>query len=133
MFAGAQTDIATLRKFVTLKPAPVAAKWSVTTIGTDAVLGPSDTELWAVVRYSDADFATVSRALKADEALRPATEGAPPAWLLADVDLTRFRHGSDYVFEGSAFDGRPFASDLYQTGFALVLPDHRVLIYFSSQ
>ena len=58
-----QTDIATLRKFVTLQPSPVDAKWSVDKIGTDGGLGPSDTTLWAVVRYSDADFAAVSRAL----------------------------------------------------------------------
>lgn len=133
MFNGAQTDITTLGKFVTLQPAPIEATWSVTTIGKDDVFGPTDTELWAVLRYSDADFAVVSRALKADEALRPVTEDAPPAWLLADVDLTRFRHGSGYVFEGHVSTGRPFASDLYTTGFALILPDHRVLIRFSSR
>lgn len=127
-----QTDIATLRKFVTLQPSPVDAKWSVDKIGTDAGLGPSDTTLWAVVRYSDADFAAVSRALTADGAPRPITVGAPPAWVLADVDLVRFRRGSDYVFEQPVSTGKPFASDLYSTGFALILPDHRILIHFSS-
>ena len=126
-----QTDIATLRKLITLQPLPVDAKWSVTTIG-DGVLGPSDNDLWAVVRYSDADFAVISRALKASEVPEPVTEDAPPAWLLADVDLARFRHGSEYVF-GPVSDGKPFASRVYSTGFALVLPDHRVLIHFSSR
>ncbi|MFV0624674.1 hypothetical protein ACBY01_11800 [Sphingomonas sp. ac-8] len=132
-FAGVQTDVATLGKFVTLRLVPVWAKWSVTTIGKDERFGTTDTMLWAVVRYSDADVAAVSRALQADAASRPVTMGAPPAWLLADVDLTRFRHGSDYVIEKSVSVGRPFASDLYATGFALMLPDHRVLIRFSSQ
>ncbi len=111
----------------------VEARWSVTTIGTDAVPGPSDTMLWAVVRYSAADFATVTRALKADEALRAVTISAPPAWLLADVDLARFRHESDYVIEGQLSAGTPFVSDLYGAGFALRLADRRVLIHFSSQ
>ena len=133
MFDGPQTDITTLRKFVTLQPAPVDAKWSVTTIGADDVLGPSDTALWAVVRYSDADFATVVRALKAGEAPPAATLGDLPAWLSAEVDLARFRRGSDYVFDGSLSTAGPFASALYDTGFALVLPDRRVLIHFSSR
>lgn len=131
MFETAQTDIATLRKFVTLQPTPVEAKWSVTTIG-DGMFGPSDTELWAVVRYSDADFATVSHALRADEAPGPVTLGTMPAWLIADVDLARFRRGSDYVVGGPVSTGRPFASNLYDSGFAMMLPDHRVLIHFSS-
>ena len=133
MIDEAQTDIATLRRFVTLRPVPVEAKWSVATIGKDAVFGPTDTALWAVVRYADADYAAIARALKAEEPLRPVTVGAPPAWLLADVDLARFRHGPDYVFDGPVFAGKPFASDLYATGFAMILPDHRVLIRFSSQ
>ncbi|MES3151119.1 hypothetical protein [Sphingomonas faeni] len=132
MVEGPQTDIATLRKFVTLQPTPIEAKWSVAKIGTDAVPGPSDTTIWAVVRYSEADFTAVSRALRADDAGRPITVSAPPAWLLADVNLARFRHGSDYVFEHPVSAGRPFASDLYSTGFALILPDHRVLVHFSS-
>lgn len=132
-FDGVQTDIATSRKFVTLQPVPVEARWSVTTIGTDAVLGPTDTILWALVRYSDADFAAISQALKAEGALPAGTMGALPAWVLADVDLTLVRHGSDGVFKEPVSAGRPFASSLYANGFALTLPDHRVLIHFSSQ
>ena len=132
MFDGAQSDIATLRKFVTLEPAPVEAKWSVSTIGEDDDFGPTDTALWAVVRYSDADFAAVSQALKAGPALRAPPVGSPPAWLLADVDLSRFRRGSDHVFEDVA-TAEPFASDIYSTGFALVLSDGRVLLHFSSR
>ncbi len=133
MFETAQTNVVTLGKFVTLSPAPLEAKWSVATIGTDAVPGPSDTMLWAVVRYSEADFATITRALKADGTLRTVTVNAPPAWLLADVDLARFRRGSDYVIEGQLSAGTLFASDLYGSGFALVLPNRRVLIHFSTQ
>ena len=133
MFDGAQSDIATLRKFVTLEPAPVEAKWSVSTIGEDDDFGPTDTALWAVVRYSDADFAAVSQALKAGPALRAPPVGSPPAWLLADVDLSRFRRGSDHVFDGPVSAGGPFASKLYSNGFALALPDRRVLIHFSSR
>jgi hypothetical protein len=124
--------IATLRKIVTLQPPRVEAKSSVAKIGTDAVLGPSDTTLWAVVRYSDADCAAVSRALQADVALRPITVGAPPAWLLNEVDLARFRQGSDYDFGQPVSACKPFTSDLYSSRFALILPDHRVLIHFSS-
>lgn len=133
MTDAAQTDIATLRKFVTLQPAPVEACWSVSKRGTDAVPGPSDTALWAVVRYADADFATVARALETGEKLPSVTIGAPPAWLLADADLGRYQRGSGYVIEGPVSAGTPFASDLYSAGFALVLPDRRVLIHFSSQ
>ena len=133
MFEAAQSDVATLRKFVPLQPAPAEAKWSVTTIGTDAVPGPSDTSLWAVLHYSDADYATVLRALKEKTILQSTAAGSPPAWLLADVDLARFRHGSDYVFDGAVPAAPPFASDLYRNGFALTLPDKRILIHFSSQ
>ena len=129
----AQTDIATLRKFVTLDPVPVEAKWSVSKIGADDDFGPTDTALWAVVRYADADLPAVSQALKAEPAPRAAPMGSPPAWLLADVDLARFRRGPDHVFEGAVSSAKPFASDLYSTGFALVLPDRRVLIHFSSR
>ena len=129
----AQTDIGTLRKFVTLQPAPIDAKWSVSTIGSDAVPGPSDTALWAVLRYAEADFATVARALEDGETLPSVTVGAPPAWLLADVDLVQYRQEPNYVIAGPVSAGTPFASDLYTTGFALVLPDQRVLIRFSSQ
>ncbi len=132
MFEGKQTDTALLRKFITLQPAPVEADWSVTTIG-DGVFGPSDTEFWAVLRYSDPDFATLSRALKAGEELPPVTLGTAPAWLLAEIDPAQFRHGSDHVFEGPVYDGRPFASKSYSNGFALVLPSNRVLVQFSTQ
>jgi hypothetical protein len=127
-----QTDIALLGKFVTLQPAPAEAKWSVTTIGTEGGLGPTDNALWAVLRYSEADFATISRALKADASQPQITINAPPAWLLAEAALTRFRQGADYVFEGPVSTGKPFASDLYTLGFALILPGGRVLIHFSS-
>lgn len=130
--ADPQTDIAILAKFVTLHPAPIEAKWSVTPIGTEGGLGPTDNELWAVLRYAEADFATISRALKADETPPQITMNTPPAWLLADVNLTHFGHGMDYVFEGPVSVGAPFASNLYTIGFALILPDSRVLIYFSS-
>lgn len=133
LFGGTQTDVATLRKFVTLQPPPVDAKWSVTTIGTGTSPGPSDTALWAVVRYSDADFATVSRSLKADEVLRPVTLRTAPAWLLAELDPARFQRGSDHVIEGSVSEGGVFASDMYSTGFAMPLSDRRILIHFSSQ
>lgn len=133
MVDGAQTDIATLRKFVTLQPEPAEAKWAVTKLGKNDDFGPSDTSLWAVVRYDDADFAVISRALAGDAAPQPVTIGAPPAWLLADVDLARYRRGSDYVFDGPVSAAKPFASNLYSTGFALPLPDNRVLIHFSSR
>jgi hypothetical protein len=131
MVERAQTDIATLGKFVTLRSLPVEAKWSVTTIGKDDMFGPTDTTLWALVRYSPADFASVARALEADRAPQPVTVAALPAWLAAEVDLAQFRRGSDHVFEGSA--GKPYASGVYSTGFALALPDQRVLIHFSSR
>ena len=130
--AEVQTDIALLGKFVTLHPAQAEAKWSVTPIGTEGGLGPTDNALWAVLRYSEADLATISRALKTDASLPQITLSAPPAWLLAEVDLSRFQRGTDYVLEGPVSDGMPFASSLYTTGFALLLPDNRVLIHFSS-
>ncbi|WP_312795670.1 hypothetical protein [Tianweitania sp.] len=130
--AEVQTDIALLAKFITLHPAPVEAKWSVTPIGTEGGLGPTDNELWAVLRYSEADLAAISHALKTDASLPPITLDAPPAWLLAEVDLSRFKHGADYVFEGPVSPGAPFASNLYTIGFALMLPDERVLIRFGS-
>lgn len=133
MIEAAQTDIATLSKFVTLQPRPVEAKWSVTRIGAEGGFGPTDTALWAVLRYSPANAAAVARALEAGETLPSATVAPPPAWLLADVDLARFRRGGEYVFERSVSAGKPFASDLYATGFALTLPDDRVLIHFSSR
>ena len=133
MFEEAQTDIVTLRKLVTLEPTPVEARWSVATIGQDDDFGPTDSALWAVVRYSSADFTAVSQALAANAAVRPPPMGTPPAWLVADTDLARFRQGSDYVFEGSVAAAGPFASTLYPDGFALVLPDHRVLIRFTSR
>jgi len=133
MFEDVQTDVATLGRLVTLQPVPTDAKWSVAKIGTDDGFGPTDETLWAVVRYSEADAAAMARLLEADRAPKPVTTGAPSAWLLEDVDLARFRHGSDYVFSEPVSRGRPFASDLYNTGFALMLPDRRVLIHFSSR
>jgi hypothetical protein len=49
------------------------------------------------------------------------------------VDLARYRRGSEYVFDGAVSAGGSFASDLYANGFAMALPDGRVLIRFSSQ
>lgn len=85
-----------------------------------------------MLRYSEADFTTIARALKADATLPQVTMNTPPAWLLADADLTRFRHGEDYVFEGPVSPGTAFASALYTIGFALILADRRVLIHFGS-
>jgi hypothetical protein len=137
MLDGVKGDVATLGKLVTLTPRPAEAKWSVEKLGSDAVPGPADEVLWAVLRYSDADYAAVSHAIEADRARGPATvaggTGAPPEWLLKEVDLARFRHGNDYQFEGVFSNGKPFTSDLYATGFALMLPDHRVLIRFSTR
>ncbi|MFC3219906.1 hypothetical protein ACFOEZ_12820 [Tianweitania populi] len=130
--AEVQTDIALLGKFITLHPAPLEAKWSITPIGTEGGLGPTDNELWAVLRYSEADLATISRALKAGAALPQVTVDAPPTWLLAEADLSRFKHGTDYVFEGPIFPSAPFTSDVYTIGFALELPDGRVLIHSGS-
>ena len=126
-----RTNIATLRKFVTLQPVPVDARWSISTIG-DGFLGPSDTRLWAVVRYSDADFTTISHALTSDESQGPVTLDTAPAWLLADPDIAQLRRGTDYVVQGPVSTAKPFASNMYNSGFALVLPGHRVLIHFSS-
>lgn len=133
MFEGPQTDVSTLRKFVTLQPAPTEAKWSVARIGTDDVFGPSDTDFWAVMRYSNADFRTISQALEAGETPQAATVGTLPGWVSAEVDLTRFRQGSNYVFDKSLSSAAPFESNIYSTGFAMPLSDRRVLIHFSSR
>ncbi|MEH3041452.1 MAG: hypothetical protein PGN21_15490 [Sphingomonas paucimobilis] len=133
MVEDARNDVATLQKLVTLQPVPVEARWSLDPIGKDNGFGPTDRALWAVVRYSAADAATIARALEAAPATPPVTVAAPPAWLLADVDLGRYRGGEDYVFDGAVSNGRPFASSLYSTGFAMTLPDRRVLIHFSSR
>jgi hypothetical protein len=133
MIEDARNDVATLQKLVTLQPVPVEAKWSLDPIGKDDGFGPTDRALWAVVRYSEGDAPAVARALEAAPATQPVTVTAPPAWLLGDVDLARYRRGEEYVFDRSVSDGRPFASDLYSTGFAMMLPDRRVLIHFSSR
>lgn len=129
----ARNDVATLRKLVTLQPMPVEAWWSLDPVGRDDGFGPTDRALWAVLRYSEADAATIARALESAPATQPVTVDAQPAWLLGDVDLVRYKRGEDYVFDRSVSDGRPFASKLYATGFAMPLPDRRVLIYFSSR
>ena len=128
-----RNDVAALQKLVKLQPVPVDARWSLDPVGTDGGFGPADRALWAVVRYSEADAATIARALEASPAPQPVTVAAPPAWLLADVDLARYKRGEDYVFDRSVSDGRPVASDLYAFGFAMPLPDRRVLIHFSSR
>lgn len=133
MVEDVRNDIATLQKLVTLQPVPVEARWSLEPVGKDDGFGPTDRTLWAVVRYSDADAATIARALEAAPARQPVTVATPPAWLLADADLFRYRRGDDSVFDGSVSDGKPFASNLYATGFAIMLPDRRVLIHFSSR
>lgn len=128
-----RNDVATLRKLVTLQPVPVEARWSLDPVGRDDGFGPTDRALWAVVRYSESDAAKIACALEVASATQPVTVAAPPAWLLADIDLARYRRGKDYVFDRSVSDGRPFASDLYATGFAMPLPDRRVLIHFASR
>lgn len=137
MVDAVQGDVATLGRLVTLTPKPAEARWSVEKLGSDSVPGPADEVLWAVLRYSDADYATIVRAMEADRANGMATveagTGGPPEWLLHEVDLARFRHEKTYRFEGSYSNGAPFASNLYATGFALALPDHRVLIRFSTR
>lgn len=133
MVEDARNDVATLQKLVKLQPVPVEARWSLDPVGKDDGFGPTDRALWAVVRYSEADAATIARALEATPAPQPVSVDAPPAWLLADVDLARYRRGEDYVFDRSVSDGRPFASNLYATGFAMLLSDRRVLIHFSSR
>jgi hypothetical protein len=133
MVEGARNDVATLRKLVTLQPVPVEARWSLDPVGRDDGFGPTDRALWVVVRYSEGDAAKIARALESAPATQPVTVAAPPAWLLADIDLARHRRGKDYVFDRSVSDGRPFASDLYSTGFAMLLPDRRVLIHFASR
>ncbi len=133
MVADVRNDVATLQKLVKLQPVPVEARWSLDPVGKDGGFGPTDRALWAVVRYSEADAATIARALEAAPATQPVTVSAPPAWLLADVDLARYRRGDDYVFDRSVSDGKPFASELYATGFAMMLPERRVLIHFSSR
>lgn len=133
MVEDVRNDVATLQKLVTLQPVPVEARWSLDPIGKDDGFGPTDRALWAVVRYSEADAATITRALAAAPATQPVTVAAPPGWLLADVDLTGYKRGGEYVFDRSVSDGKPFASNLYSTGFAMMLPDRRVLIHFSSR
>jgi hypothetical protein len=78
MFETAQTDTAILGKLVTLRPAPAAATWSVAKLGSDSVPGPTDSALWAVLRYADADAASVARTLKAEAPLPSVTVSAPP-------------------------------------------------------
>lgn len=133
MVEEARNDVATLQKLVTLRPMPVEARWSLDPIGKEDDFGPTDRALWAVVRYSEADAAAIARALEESPATQPVTVEAPPAWVLADVDLARYKQGEHYTFDRAVSDGRPFASDLYSTGFAMMLPERRVLIHFSSR
>lgn len=132
MVETSRSDIATLGKLVTLRPVPDEATWSVTTLGSDGVPGPADSVLWAVLRYSKTDGAAIARTLEAGATLPPASTDEPPAWLREAVDLTRFRHGAAYVFP-KPVSAAPFASDLYVDGFAMLLPDGRVLIRFGSR
>ena len=113
-----RSDVATLGKLVTLRPVPQAARWSVVKRGKDEMFGPADTLLWAVLRYSDADFASVAHALEGG--------GRVPS------NRDRGQHAVSRA-EETWFSAAPFASDLYPTGVAQTLPGRRVLLRLYSR
>lgn len=118
IIAEVRSDVAALGKLVTLRPVPLAARWSVAQRGKDEMFGAADTLLSALLRYSDADFASVAHALEGG--------GRVPS------NRDRGQHAVSRA-EETWFSAAPFASDLYPTGVAQTLPGRRVLLRLYSR
>lgn len=128
------SDAAILAKFIPLDPKPTAVKWSVSEKGQDKTFGPSDSSLFALLTYSEADFAAVSAKLASGETLPAAQVEFLPSWLSEDADIAGFKNSTGYDFTGKAVSAEPYLSSPFSDGFAVSFKDsHSILVYAFSR
>ncbi|QND51415.1 hypothetical protein HB779_05500 [Phyllobacterium sp. 628] len=123
-------DAAILAKFIQLDPKPIAVKWSVIEKGKDEIFGPSDSSLFAVLIYSENDFAAVSARLANGEKPTAAQLDKLPQWLADEAGISGFKTNTGYDFTGKALSAEPYLSSPYSDGFAVVFDSSKsVLVY----
>lgn len=124
------TDAAILAKFIQLDPKPIAVKWSVSEKGEGEVFGPSDSSLYALLTYSNTDFAKVEAKLASSQKLPAASVDVLPPWLSEEADIKSFKTNTAYDFTGRATAAEPYLSSPYSDGFAVIFGgSHSVLVY----
>ena len=62
-----QTDIQMLSRFIELPVKPERVTFDVRTLGTEGGIGPTDSEVFAVLEYSSSNYAQVLKILKASD------------------------------------------------------------------
>lgn len=72
-----QTDVQLLGRFIKLPLKPERVKFDVRTLGVEGGIGPTDTEVFAVLEYSSSNFDKVIKLIKA----------SAPTWESGDYEL----------------------------------------------
>ncbi|MBA8876614.1 hypothetical protein [Phyllobacterium myrsinacearum] len=124
------TDAAILAKFIHLDPKPIAVKWSVSEKGEGEVFGPSDSSLYALLTYADADFAKVAAKLASGQKLPAASVDVLPPWLSEEADLKSFKTNTGYDFTGQALPADPYLASPYSDGFAVTFSHSRTILVY---
>jgi hypothetical protein len=129
------SDITMLSKFIVLDPRPISAEWSILEEEGDSGLGPIDSVLVALLRYSSADFGTVETSLSAGERPEGGLMRKVPDWLPKEVATASSPAPGEAIdFGGKAASANLYALAPYSEGFAVAFAaSNSVLVYLYSK
>ena len=105
------TDVETLEKAVTLPRRPQAVQWRMSPRGVQGGLGPTDTQLLAVLEYPAADAQALLSTLKATKLTAKVDDGG---WL---PEATR-----EALKQATAYEAKPFFKSPLNQGTVFHLP-----------
>ncbi|RYX83278.1 hypothetical protein EON83_15560 [bacterium] len=115
-------DLKELRRYITVPRNPVAVIWEYKQIG-DGIMGPSDSQILAVIQYPPADANAIEQTLR-KSGTPSKGEVALQSWFPRDLYKKSVRtSGRGMVLHGTKFDATPFARQSLQNGFALRIPN----------